>query len=165
MRDREHELGRSHRVAGPQHIREGDPGRPDVEAQIEALAAQVRRLGDRLAGRSAPAAAAPAPPTESGTLGSLLADGVLRAAQATGEEIVASARREAERLRSGDRSRTAMDPGALAPMGTRARGAVAALMQETERIEQSLEILRTTIGALAAELAALEERLRALGGR
>lgn len=168
MRDREHdhELGRSRRGSSPLRGREGESDRPDVETQVEALAAQVRDLGERLAAEAgAPTAAAPPPnpaaaaPSTPGVLGANLGERVLAAATAVAEEIRASAQREAERIRSG----RVLRPGELRAALSRQRSGLAELLSATAHIEQSLEIVRARLGVLDSDRAALEETLRAHG--
>jgi multidrug resistance efflux pump len=161
MHDHEHELGRSRRGSSPLRGHDGDAGRPDVEAQLEALAAQVRKLGERLATQAADPEPTPAPPPELGELRSILAGRVLAAAEAVSNEIRASAQREAERIRSGGQ-RGAAAQRELRAAVARQREGMATLIAETMHVEQILEVLRARMGVLNSELAALENTLREL---
>jgi cell division protein FtsB len=124
----------------------GQPAGPDLQAQVAALAEQVRRLGDR--GDAVTAAAAPArrEPLASRT-GEIAVD-VIAIAERAAAEIRESARREAARIAS----RRSDDEPSLPDVVSRQRHALAALAAEVERIEHSAEILREQVRLLDTEL-------------
>lgn len=156
MRDREHELGNSHLSSSP--LRGDGADRPAVERQIEALAAQVRGLGERLAGRAERATRPqpdPVAPVEQETVTPVLADPVLAHAESVAAEIRANAEREAERIRALRQPRRSERQDVVAHQ----RDRVTRLIAATNQVEQSLESVSHTIGVLSAELAALEESL------
>jgi hypothetical protein len=121
---------------------------PELRAQIEALAEQVRRLGDR-GDPVAAAAAAPArarEPLASRT--DEIAGDVIATAERAAAEIRESGRREAARIAR----RRAGDEPSLPDLVSRQRHALAVLAAEAERIGQSAQILREQVRALDAEL-------------
>jgi len=135
----------------------GDYARPDLEAQVAALAAQVRRLGERLAPNEVPASP-PAPDGTSSAKG-LLNERVLAAAEAVAAEIRADAEREAERIRSGAQLQAARQIEQLRAMVAQQREAVATLVREAEQLEQSVAAIRAQADTLDAELLALDESI------
>jgi uncharacterized coiled-coil protein SlyX len=166
MRDREHELGRSRRGSGPLRPRDGEPERPDMETQIEALASQIRRLGERLADAGKPPRPEDVPvgrgeeQLEGGI--TLLGERVIVAAEAAADQIRESAKRAAEQIRArgqrGDGSRIAE----LRAMTARHRKILGLLIGETTELERRVELMRTQLGVLGAELLTLDDSLREL---
>lgn len=158
MRDREHELGSSRRGSSPLRGREDEADRPAVERQIEALAAQVRKLGERLAVRAEQASRPqpdPVAPDAQDAVTSVLADPVLAHAESVAAEIRANAEREAERIRADQRLRRTERQNVLAHQ----RDRVTRLIAATNQVEQSLASVSHTMGVLSSELAALEDSL------
>jgi len=174
MRDHEHELGRSRRAASPLRGREGEPERPDIESQIAALAAQVRGLGERLAGPNREPAkdatqthvATSDPPLEQHSVleaANVLTDRVLAAAESVGAEIRARAGQEAERIRGRGKGGSADDIAEPGAGVARNRARLATVVAQAGEIERNLEIMRARMGTLAEEMVALDESLRELG--
>lgn len=146
---------------------------PELRARIEALAEQVRRLsvrGEAVAAvatapvRTAAPAAVPTPAPAAGDpvgVGAgLLAVDVIAIAERTAAEIRERAAREAERIR-GERRRPPPAAGAaeLFAVLRRQHATLAVLAAETDRLEQSAEILRAQLRVLEAEIAAAYEIL------
>lgn len=98
MHDRDFQLYRSRREPSPLRDREQDAQRGDLESQIGALEAQVRQLGERLAG-SDRAQEEPPASTSMGGVAAQLSDRVIAAAEAVAAEIRADAERQAARIR------------------------------------------------------------------
>jgi uncharacterized coiled-coil protein SlyX len=146
------------------------PAARDLEAQIAALAAQVRRLGERLA---APSTAlprlriawnrvAPAPASEPPSRASeALMAGILETAESVAAEIRASAEREAQRIRDGALLEAAARIAGLRAMIAGQRDTLGALAAEIGRLEHSATTLRSHARALDAELQAIDQALRA----
>jgi hypothetical protein len=126
---------------------------PELRSQIAALAEQVRRLSVREA-PGAPAARDPAAP-DSGAL----AAGVIALAEGVAEEIRRRAEQEARQIRAERRRAPSADADELFAVLRRQRAALAVLAAETERLEQSAEILRAQVRVLEAELTAAHEVL------
>ncbi len=98
MHDRDFQLYRSRREPSPVRGREQDAQRGDFESQIGALEAQVRELGERLAGSDREDEQTP-PSTQPGGVAAQLSDRVIAAAEAVAAEIRADAERQAQRIR------------------------------------------------------------------
>lgn len=98
MHDRDFQLYRSRREPSPLRDPERDAQRGDLESQIDALEAQVRELGERLAGSDREEAQAP-PSTQPSAVAAQLSDPVIAAAEAVAAEIRADAERQADRIR------------------------------------------------------------------
>jgi len=149
-------MGQKHTTDTSETTPDNDPpgaGSPELRAQIAALAEQVRRLRVR----EVPAASA-APVT--GARDEPLVPGddapsidVIAMAERAASEIREAARLAAERIRAERPAPT----GDLAALLRRERATLALLAAETERIEQSVEALRSQVRALEAELAQLGE--------
>ncbi len=98
MPDRDFQLYRSRREPSPLRDPERDAQRGDLESQIDALEAQVRELGERLAGSDREEALVPSS-TQPSAVAAQLSDRVIAAAEAVAAEIRADAERQAERIR------------------------------------------------------------------
>jgi hypothetical protein len=122
----------------------------DLREQVALLAAQVRRLGERVGGE--PARPEPA---DDRPLGS----SILETAERFAAEIRASAEREAERLRSDATRDPDVRLNGLAAMIDRHRDTLALLAAEHERSSAGL---RAQIHALEGELAAIRATISAL---
>jgi chromosome segregation ATPase len=145
-------------------------GQRDLEAQIAALAAQVKRLGERLGGAPAgvsrlrgargrvpaPQAEQPRPKTDE-----TLSAGLLASAESVAAEIRASAEREAQRIRDGAKLDTSAQIAGLRAMIAGQRNTLAALSAEIGHLEHSATMMRSLARGLEAELQAIDQ---ALGG-
>ncbi|MGA2470532.1 MAG: hypothetical protein ABSG64_07565 [Solirubrobacteraceae bacterium] len=120
------------------------PGAPDLERQITALAAQVRRLGERLDGDAPTAAADPE--------ASALTDAIIATAEAAAAQIRASAEREAERIRNSGTGVASERMAGLVTMLVRQRGTLATLAAQADRIGQAAASLGAEARALDSEL-------------
>jgi len=98
VHDRDFQLYRGRREPSPPRGPEQDAQRGDLESQIEALEAQVRELGERLAGSDRQEEQTP-PSTQPSGLAAQLSDRVIAAAEAVAAEIRADAELQAERIR------------------------------------------------------------------
>lgn len=98
MHDRDFQLYRGRREPSPRRDPERDAQRGDLESQIDVLEAQVRALGERLAGPDRHADQAP-PSTPPGGVAAQLSDRIIAAAEAVAAEIRADAERQAARIR------------------------------------------------------------------
>jgi chromosome segregation ATPase len=136
------------------------PGRAsaprDLQGQIAALAAQVRRLAER---RQQAAVAARGAAEQSDATVEALGETILATAEAVAAEIRASAEREAQRLREGTAREADRRSAALRAILAQHRESLAALTAEADRIEHSAALLRAQTRALQAELMAIEESI------
>ncbi len=98
MQDRDFQLYRGRRDPGSLRGPEQDAQRGDLESQIDALEAQVRELGERLAGSDREDEQTP-PSTQPGGVTAQLSHRVIAAAEAVAAEIRADAERQAQRIR------------------------------------------------------------------
>lgn len=140
-----------------------DPDSPaagrDLEAQIAALAGQVRRLGERLGGGALTGART----SRASVLGTKerLAAEMLATAESVADEIRASAEREAQRIREGAISETNAHFTSLQSMIASQRDTLAALASEIGHLELSATAMRAQARALDAQLAAVAQALSA----
>lgn len=99
MHDRDFQLYRNRREPSRLRDRDQDAQRGDLESQIDALEAQVRQLGERLAGSDRAQEQEPPASTSVGGVTTQLSDRVIAAAEAVAAEIRADAERQAARIR------------------------------------------------------------------
>ncbi len=139
----------------------------ELEDQIAALAAQVRRLGERLAaGSSLPRLfgawahgnSEPVDPPAQPAAGSFDA-GILASAESVASEIRATAEREARRIRDGAQREASMRAADLRAMVARQRETLAALGAEIGHLEHSIATIRSQSRALEAELRAVGQAI------
>jgi uncharacterized coiled-coil protein SlyX len=136
----------------------------DLETQIASLAAQVRRLGERLGGAPIPLPRlrprqpqAGPPPTSPVDLSA----GMLATAESVAAEIRASAEREAQRIRDHALAEANERIAGLHAMIAGQRATLAALAAEIGHLEYSASTMRAQARALDGELQAIDQALRA----
>lgn len=133
----------------------------DLQEQIAMLAAQVRRLGERLG------VATPADEQGSAAAGErqridTVSASILAAAESVAAEIRSSAEREAERVREDSARQADVRLAGLAAMIEQHRETLLALADESDRIERSSVVLRTQVRALDGELQAIRDAIAAM---
>ena len=139
-------------------------GGRDLQEQIATLAAQVRRLGERLgvgARAGEPGATAPANARQGIEA---LGASIIEAAEGVAAEIRSSAEREADRVREGASRKADVRLAGLAAMIDQHRETILALADESERIERTSVVLRTKVRALEGELQAIRDTIAAMLG-